>query len=572
MTKNILKLLLVLCPLATFVGCDEDEGPKPAPTVTVDPTAISALPGDEVTITVTVDAPNGGKTLVALAGSEEVASIDLAGATTGPQEVIYTVPDDAVIGSEITITFQATDNSNLSSALATTVVTVNDPIIVLSGDLTTQTLDAGRQYLIRGQTFIRDGVTVTIPAGTVLFGEKSTKGTLVVDRGGKLLSNGTAASPVVMTSNQEVGARDKGDWGGLVILGKAFTNQSNPGVEGISPAVHFGGADRTNDADNSGVYKYLRVEYAGIELTPNNETNSITLGGVGSGTTFEYVQVSFGGDDGFEWFGGTVNGKYLISLSTWDDDFDVDYGYSGNVQFGLVVRNPASADQSQSNAFETDNGPNDNDSGAGTYTTGTFSNITVYGPLDRAGRALSANNVHSMDMRRRTALSIFNSVLGGFPTGLRFNQNSSYGQYTGASPNGVLSNNVLIAGATGTRYAIGSGVAFTAADVQTYWEANNTSMIVPPNDDTQTVFYTTLGLRIDNFFGRYSTTTYPVNPDFTLSNGTATIATGASFANGKFAEASRTAFFDKAVAYKGAFGTTDWTDGWAEFRPIEKAY
>ncbi|MEO5601667.1 MAG: hypothetical protein ABIR06_12145, partial [Cyclobacteriaceae bacterium] len=368
-------------------------------------------------------------------------------------------------------------------------------------------------------------------------------------------------------------ARDKGDWGGLIILGKAFTNQTNPAIEGISPTVNFGAADRANDNDNSGIYKYLRVEYAGIELTPNNETNSITMGGVGNGTQMEYVQVSFGGDDGFEWFGGTVNARHLISLSTWDDDFDVDYGYSGNVQFGLVVRNPFSADQSQSNSFETDNGPNDNDTGAGTYTTGTFSNITVYGPLDRIGRSLSANNVHAIDMRRRTAVSIFNSVLGGFPTGLRFNQNTSYGNYTSGTPAGVLANNVLVAGGgTGIRYAIGSGVTFTATDVQAYWENNNTVMNIPPNDDTQTSVYTVLGLRIDNFFGRSSTATYPSNPDFTLSSGTATIATGASFANAKFDEAGRSAFFDESVTFKGAFGTTDWTDGWAEFRPIEQAY
>jgi hypothetical protein len=283
------------------------------------------------------------------------------------------------------------------------------------------------------------------------------------------------------------------------------------------------------------------------------------------------VQVSFGGDDGFEWFGGTVNGKYLISLSTWDDDFDCDYGWSGNVQFALVVRNPFAADQSQSNAFENDNGPNDNDTGAGTYTTGTFSNVTVYGPVDRTGRSISANNVHSMDLRRRNATSIFNSVVSGFPTGLRMNQNSVYGNYTGATPLGVLANNVLVSPSS-TRFAIGSGVTFTAADLQTYWDAANSSLSIPPNDDTQTTFYSNLGLRIDNFFARASTATYPSNPDFTLASGTATIATGASFTNAKFNEAGRTSFFDKNVAYRGAFGTTDWTDTWAEFRPITKVY
>lgn len=571
MIKNIFKLLLIAAPLVTLVNCDEGEDIKPAPTLTVVPTATSALPGEEVTIEVTIDAPNGAKSLVALVGGTTIFSETLAGEKNLSVDVDYTVPANAIIGSTITVTFQAIDNSNLPSILASTQITVNDPVIVLSGNLTTQTLDAEKRYLIRGQTFIKDGVTVTIPAGTVLFGEKSTKGTLIVERGGKLNCNGTEEAPVVMTSNQGINERDKGDWGGLIILGKAFVNQPNPAIEGISPAVNFGAADRTNDGDNSGTYTYLRVEYAGIELTPNNETNSITLGAVGRGTTFHHVQVSFGGDDGFEFFGGTLNAKYLISHSTWDDDFDCDYGWSGNVQFALVVRNPFSADQSQSNAFENDNGPNDNDTGADTYTTGTFSNVTVYGPIDRTGRSISANNVHSMDLRRRNATSIFNSVIGGFPSGLRFNQNTVYNNYTAGSPLGVLSNNVLIAPAA-TRYVIGSGVSFTAADVQTYWEAANSSLAIPANDDSQTAFYSDLGLRIDNFYARYTTPTYPSDPDFTISSGTATLATGASFANGKFAEAVRTDFFDKTVTYRGAFSTTDWTNGWAEFRPIAKVY
>lgn len=571
-TLSLLVFFVAISAMVVMQSCDgDDPTPTTIPTITLSATTGQGNPGSNVAVTATITASGGADELIITGATATPASPIALTGNAATQEVTLLVPANAVIGSTINVIFTVKDNGGLVSLPATFTITVQDPTIVLSGNLPTQTLDASKKYLIRGQTFIKDGITVTIPAGTVLFGEKSTKGTLVVERGGKLVCNGTETSPVVMTSNQNVNERDKGDWGGLVILGKAYTNQPNPSVEGISPAVNFGADNRTNDNDNSGVYKYLRVEYAGIELTPNNETNSITLGGVGSGTEFHHVQVSFGGDDGFEWFGGTVNGKYLISLSTWDDDFDVDYGYSGNVQFGLVVRNPFSADQSQSNAFETDNGPNDNDSGAGNYTTGTFSNITVYGPVDRTGRSNSANNVHSIDLRRRTALSVLNSVVGGFPTGVRMNQSSVYAQYTGATPNGVIANNVLIA-PTATRYAIGSGVNFTATDLQTYWEAANTTVAIPANDDSQTTFYNDLGLRIDNFFARSSSTTYPSNPDFTISSGTATLATGASFANAKFDETGRTGFFDETVTYRGAFGTTDWTNGWAEFRPIAKVY
>jgi hypothetical protein len=449
---------------------------------------------------------------------------------------------------------------------------------VLTGNLTTRTLDANKKYLLSGQVFVPNGVTVTIPAGTKIFGEKRTRATLVVDVGGKLEVNGTAQNPVVMTSAQAPGERDRGDWGGLVILGTAFTNQPSPAIEGIEPEKLFGRLDRNDDGQNSGTYRYLRVEYAGIELTPNNETNSITMGGVGRGTTMEYCMVSFGGDDGFEWFGGTINGKYLISHSTWDDDFDCDYGWSGNVQFGLIVRNPFFADQSQSNAFEMDNGPNDNDtelttSVSGTsYTTGTFSNVTVYGPRDRTGRSISGNNVHSIDLRRRVAASIFNSVIGGFPSGLRMNGQSVYDQYVGESPNGVLENNVLYfpGAADAATVFIGSGAS--SAQVREYWlgteESPRNSLVTIGTEDAP---YTELGLRAENFFARYTQATYPSNPNFSLlANGS--LATGALFSNAKFNESNRTTFFDKTVTYRGAFSTTDWTDGWAEFNPLNIEY
>jgi hypothetical protein len=564
MKKKILNLLLALSPVLFIMGCGDEEI-KPAPTLAIVTAPNSALPGDAITVEVSVNAPNGGDKLNAFVGTSQIATIDLAGQTTSTNSVNYTIPANAVIGSQVIITFQATDKSNLPSTLLNVSVTVNDPVIVLEGNLATQTLDASKRYLLKGQVFIKDGVTVTMPAGTVILGDKATKATLVVERGGKLNCNGTVSAPVVMTSSQGIGERDKGDWGGLVILGKAFSNQPNPAVEGISPAVFFGADNRANDNDNSGTYRYLRVEYAGIELTPNNETNSITMGGMGSGSVMEYCMVSFGGDDGFEWFGGSVNAKYLVSHSTWDDDFDCDYGWSGKVQFALAVRNPFYADQSQSNIFEMDNGPNDNDTGAGTYTTAVFSNVTGYGARDRVGRSISANNVHAIDLRRRVAASIFNSVLGGMPAGIRMNQASVLSNYqTGL---GVLANNILIASGA-TTYAAGSGVA--AADVEAYWTAaarNNTTLGIPTEAD-EVAFYTNLGLRIDNFFARYQIATYPSNPNFTLTSGTSTLATGASFADPKLSDP-----FFTATTYRGAFdGTTDWTDGWAEFRPLTKVY
>jgi len=428
----------------------------------------------------------------------------------------------------------------------------------LRGNLTTQTLVASKKYLLKGQVFVNSGQTLTIEPGTVIFGDKATKAVLVINKGGKIIADGTVDKPIVFTSSLAEGIRDRGDWGGLVILGNANVNQTNPAIEGITPEVNFGTTNSTaNDGESSGSLKYVRVEFAGIELTPNNETNSITMGSVGRGTIMEYCMVSFGGDDGFEWFGGTNNGKYLISLATWDDDFDVDFGYSGNVQFGLAVRYPSFADQSGSNAFECDNGPNDND--VEPYTTGTFSNITVYGPR-ATNNGINGNYQHALDLRRRTAVSIANSVFTGFPRGVRFNQPSVAAQYT--SGRGVLLNNVLVANSA--TYQAGSGVA--EADVKAYWEAGNTT-----NTSAGTAeLYAGYGLKLDLFYGSKLAETYPSNPDFKLGAGT--LNSGASFTNPKFNETNRAGFFQN-VPYVGAFSSTaDWTDGWAEFNPINKVY
>jgi len=431
----------------------------------------------------------------------------------------------------------------------------------LTGDLTTQTLRANTKYLIKGQVFVRSGQVLTVEPGTVIFGDKRTRGTLVIDKGGQLIANGTATQPIVFTSSQPAGIRDRGDWGGLVILGRANTNQPDPAIEGITPVVTFGTLNNSaNDNESSGSLRFVRVEFAGIELSPNNETNSITMGGVGRGTVMENVMVSFGGDDGFEWFGGTVNGKNLISFATWDDDFDCDFGWSGNVQFGLVVRYPGFADQSQSNGIECDNGPNDND--VQPLTTATFSNLTILGPIKTGSSVSNANYAHAIDLRRRVSASIFNSVFTGFPLGIRFNQPSVLGNYTAGT--GVLANNVLMATTEANAYRSGTGVA--VADVKGMWEANNTIIIGAFADAA----HQAAGINPDWFFGSRLTDAYPSAPNFTVTSGT--IATGASFTNAKFNEANRTAFFNKTVTYRGAFGATNWTTGWAEFNPVMANY
>lgn len=432
--------------------------------------------------------------------------------------------------------------------------TTVEPPIELKGDLETRTLTKENKYLIKGQVFVRAGVVLTIEPGTVIFGDKGTKGTLVIDRGGKLMAEGTATEPIVFTSALAAGSRDRGDWGGIVILGNAPVNQSSPAIEGISPSVIFGGTD---NADNSGVLKYVRVEFAGIELTPNNETNSITLGGVGNGTKMDYCQVSFGGDDGFEWFGGSINSKYLVAFAMWDDCFDVDFGFTGKVQFGVTVSYGSYADQSGSNIFETDNGPNDNLTTL--LTTGVFSNISGFGPKITNTQVVNGNYGYLIDARRRTALTIANSVFVGFPRGLRFNQQTVYDNY--AAGTGVMTNNIMSAPLV--PFSVGTSMTATVANVQSWWNASN---VMDTRTDLSGVVYLEYGLNDNIFFGSKTSTGYASNPDFRITS-SGTLASGAAFTNAKLTDA-----FFTPTAYRGAFGSTDWTDGWAEFNPITKAY
>jgi len=588
-TIKLFAFFLAVSSILMIQSCDNGEDINPAPTVAVDPTTAQNIPGGAVSANLTITAPNGAQDLVIYVAGVEVETRDIS--TTdlnSPIAYNYTIPANSVIGSKIVVSFQVVDTKNYPSAISNFVISVGDPVITLQGILTTQTLDATKPYLLKGQVFIPTGVTLTVPAGTIIKGDKATKATLVVQPGGKLVAIGEAAKPIVFTSAQAVGERDRGDWGGIVMLGNAFVNQTAlPKIEGIQPDQSFGNitSPTTNANENSGSLKFVRIEYAGIELTPNNETNSLTMGGIGSGTTVENVQVSFGGDDGFEWFGGTVNGKYLVSHSTWDDDFDTDFGWSGNVQFGLVVRNPFFADQSGSNAFESDNQGNGNAiAGLCDATTtvgctrGVFSNITVLGPREIQSRSISGNYQNAAHIRRRSAISIFNSFFAGFRVGIRIDDQGTLDNLlsgAGKHMNNVLSvpGSTLIGTSTtasdaafATGLTIAPDAAGNATAISNYWAANNNTVF---NAVTNTSVFTDLGVTGSLFWGAQTSSNYPSNPNFTLVAGVAgpnNLNSGSDFTDAKLT----TGF--TVTTYRGAFGATDWTDGWAEFQPLNKVY
>jgi hypothetical protein len=289
---------------------------------------------------------------------------------------------------------------------------------VISGNINSDVvLSASKRYLLSGFVNVNEPATLTIPAGTIILGEKDTKGTLIINRGAKINANGTKEKPIVFTSQQPVGQRGPGDWGGIIIAGKASINvpAGTATIEGGTGTV-YGGGSSPNDDDNSGIMRYVRVEFPGIALAPDNEINGITMGGVGRGTTLEYLQVSYCGDDSYEWFGGTVNAKYLVAIRAVDDDFDTDFGFRGNVQYGFILRDPNVADISGSNGFESDN------DGTGTFNTPRtkpiFSNVTIVGPMSDTSASRNPNYRRGAHIRRSSQTSIYNSIVMGYPTGL----------------------------------------------------------------------------------------------------------------------------------------------------------
>ena len=177
-----------------------------------------------------------------------------------------------------------------------------DQELVFTGN---ETLKKGT-YLLKGWIYIADGATLTIEPGTIIKGDKQTKAALIAERGGKLIAQGTATEPIVFTSEMPKGQRKPGDWGGIILCGKAQNNQTEMQIEG-GPRTKHGGND---NSDNSGVLSYVRIEFAGYPFEANKEINGLTLGSVGSGTKIDHVQVSYSNDDSFEWFGGTAKGKY----------------------------------------------------------------------------------------------------------------------------------------------------------------------------------------------------------------------------------------------------------------------
>ena len=411
---------------------------------------------------------------------------------------------------------------------------------VLNGTIDQSVTLTRGTWTLKGYVYVNNGAVLTIEPGTIIKSDVSDKGALIIERGSRLVADGRPDAPIVFTSGRPAGERAPGDWGGIILLGSAPTNRP------LSPApIIEGGVNRpyggTNATDNSGTLRYVRIEFSGIAAEPGSEINGLTCGGVGSGTIIENVQVSYGADDAYEFFGGTVNCKNLIAFATMDDDYDFDFGYQGKIQFAVALRDKP-ADTDQANGIECDN--DGSGSNAEPFTRPYLSNLTLIGPYDTTGS--NSNHGFSNRWRRATRFVINNSLLIG-------HRRAGFSMESAA-----------------TAQAYKDGLSeFKNNIVAVYTKSYNVQ-----DDGAKTVFATNDALQAKAEAEGNRTLasrdavqlTDPFNltsPNFLPKAGSPAL-TGASFTG-------MDSFFS-TTTYVGAFGTTNWTQGWASFNPRSNSY
>ena len=304
------------------------------------------------------------------------------------------------------------------------------PIVNISNDDLTegQTIiwTKSNVYVLQDMVFVKPGAKLFIEAGTVIkgaLGEGNNATGLVVTRGAQIFAEGTASEPIIMTSIQDdlngsLTKDDRGLWGGLVVLGAASTNNPSPGglrlIEGVNeiadPEIYaeYGG---TNDNDDSGVIRYVSLRHTGINVgdVAGNEIQGLTMGGVGRGTVIEYVESFASNDDGFEWFGGTVDGKYLVSAFNTDDAFDWDEGFRGRGQFWFAIQDPYLQDEGYGRGMELDGAIGDENTTP--FAMPTLSNITILGAgLTAAPNAGDGSQL--VILRDNSGGKFYNSIFG----------------------------------------------------------------------------------------------------------------------------------------------------------------
>ena len=420
------RALLALSILMVMSACSDDDpvAPQPPAAPTGLAVATNGATGARVTWTAV---PNAQSYILERASGAAGTFAQIATPAAGA--VSY---DDNGLASATTYRYRLyARRGTLQSAASTEAsVTLAGPQVrVVEGLITAnESWTADITYILRGFVKVQSPAKLTIAPGTRIVGDADVAGSaLFILPGAQIDARGTAAQPIVFTSERPVGERQPGDWGGLIIVGRGEINRNSRVVlEGTTAnaadeVVYSGGTD---NADNSGILQYVRVEFAGYPVLPNAELNSFTLAAVGSGTTLDHLQAVAGLDDSFEWFGGAVDAKYLVSYEAGDDHFDASEGYRGRNQFLIAYQDTllrarpglAGGPSSDPQAFEVDGCDGtgcDLGRASEPFTMPVFANFTIVG----TGSAMISgqNGGVGMVLRRGAGGTYINGVVARFP-------------------------------------------------------------------------------------------------------------------------------------------------------------
>lgn len=423
--------------------------------------------------------------------------------------------------------------------------------IELSGNLNANlTLNANTCYHMTGCFVVPNGITLTIPAGTNILCASGAN--LVVERGGKLMATGTSLNPIIFTSDQAAGSRQRGDWGGIAIFGKAPNNESLNATREVCIDRTFGGSVSN---DNSGTLEYIRIEYAG-DITDRDNAAALALYSVGNLTTIDHVQVTESGGDGILALGGTVNMRYLLSLNSYQSGFHFSLGNVSKAQFLLDLRRDAAAHVSSGSYglfIENDL----NGTGNTPLTQPLISNYTGWGPAS-CGGTVSTDFHDGIRFDHNGAGTLRNSAIGGWPdNGLLIKDALSIGNTATNDLN--FSSNAIIAVSGGNLYAAGAswatGCGGSFGGSMADWI--NGPVVFGCEESGNVFTLTGFGYNAD-LCDDYCTT----RPTLTR--------TGTALDSTDFSAPFNTFFTN--VTYKGAIGATDWTTSWARFCPQTATY
>lgn len=551
--KHRLQLLLLFIGLAgLIISCNEpnpvvDPEPTTVTISSIDPT--SAPVGSTIAITGTNFSSDPSSNTITIGG------VPATVVSASPTRLVVTVPASATSGP---VSVSAGGQTAQSQTSLTVTQQPVKPVANLQGTLfSNRTLSRDTIYLLRGIVYVPQTYTLTIPAGTVIRGAAATAdpsganmpGSLVIERGAFINARGTASQPIIFTSAKAAGQRAYGDWGGIVLIGRSPVNRSgataNP--RGIRGTVETYG----EPASNSGIMQYVRIEYGGAPMGGNANVRlaGLSFYGVGTGTTIDHIQVSYSGGDAYSWFGGTVNAKNLMAFRTTDDDWTVDWGYTGNVQFGAALRDPSVFDASGSNGLEVENYETaDTDVSVVTPINGQAQNVPVFANISSfaySATPTTGNARAGLYVRRNSAIAVYNSLFYGYPEGVRVEATTGPSSLT----SGIVDLRGVVLANTPTPVA-GGGAVTTDQVAQYYLTVGRNNQVVQSGN------LASLLLNSSNFV--------LTAPAFLPQSGSPLLSDAVS--------GNRLNSFFTTVGYRGAFGTDNWGANWTNYNPQSVDY